>query len=348
LANDKIFNVEMPQMGESITEATILKWLKAPGDVLAEGDLLLEISTEKVTAEIPAPVAGTLVECLFAADATVPVETVIARIAPAGVQADVKRGVGGGEPVAAKAPEAPAAPAPMAAAPTAARIASQETTKTSTPGHGPVKKHFGARPTASDILGPIARRQTPAEDDAVEAARASLLKVKSTPLVRNIAADLNVDISRVPGSGAHGRVTKKDLVAFLESGGQAAASAAPAAQAKPPAAPSSTSANGVSSVHFNGGDEKREPLSRMRRLIARHMLESVHTSPHAYTVFEADMTRAQKLRESVRKRYHNEHGVRLTPLAFIVAAVAEALPRFPTLNSLHRGAKTPSCCTSAA
>jgi 2-oxoglutarate dehydrogenase E2 component (dihydrolipoamide succinyltransferase) len=340
--SDKIYNVAMPQMGESITQATILKWMKQPGDQVSRGETLLEISTEKVSADIPAAISGTLVEVLFGADETVDVDTIIARIAPVGVAAEVKAGVGGGAAAAKADQEAGgddkvddatkrAATTPSASRPTASAGAAAA----------------GARPTAASVFGVSGGAKAGgngaaatndsatngngsanghgASSDPVESERADRLRRRSTPLVRNIAADLGVDLAAVPGSGLHGRVTKRDLLAFVEQGGTAAAplTKVGATHTAAPAAP--------------GLDAVREPLSLMRRKIAEHMVASKHTSPHAYTVFEIDMTRIEALRRRLRDTIQRDRGVRLTPLAFVASAVAETLPRFRSLNASMDG-----------
>jgi pyruvate dehydrogenase E2 component (dihydrolipoamide acetyltransferase) len=267
--------VLMPQMGESITEGTLTKWLKKIGDTVARDEPIFEISTDKVDAEIPSPVAGTLSEIRVQEGETVTINTVVAVI-------------GGGAAAPAAAPK-PAAPAPVAAAP-------------STPA-----------PTAAAV---------PAASTG-EAAR-------SSPLVRKIASENNVDLRAVPGTGASGRITKQDILGHLEGAPAAppavhapvavAAAPAPTAPAKAAAAPAPAPGELV-------------PLSKMRSIIAKRMVESKATSPHVHTVFKVDMTRIVKLREKEKNKYEQRNGVKLTYMPFITRAAVQALRKHPIVNA---------------
>ena len=294
------FDVIMPQMGESIAEATVLKWLKQPGDTIAKDETLYEISTDKVDAEIPAPAAGVLLEILVEVNKTVPVGTVVARIGAVGEKA-----VGGAAPAAAPS-AAPAAEAKLA-----------------TPVH------------------PMAD-----EDDNSEEAR---LRGKSSPLVREMAKQHNVDLRQVPGTGQGGRVTKADMEAFLASGAKpAAASAAPVSGAMPrmasahdPSAPTMGVVPGLAVPPapavpaFAAGERvKIEPMSRMRKIIADNMVNSkLHTSPHVYTIFEIDMSNVARLRAKHRKAFEETYGTKLSFMPFIMKAVITGLQAFPIVNS---------------
>jgi len=264
--------IPMPQMGESITEGTITKWLKKVGDTVARDEPLFEISTDKVDAEIPSPIAGVLTEIKVPEGSTVTINTIVAV-------------VGGGSTAAPAA----AKPAPAAATPAA------------TP--APAKP-------------------------ATPAAAASTEGLRSSPLVRKIASENNVDLSTVPGTGASGRITKQDITTHLEGGGAKAApaAAAPAAASKP-AAPSAPQPQPGELV----------PLSKMRSIIAKRMVESKATSPHVHTIFKVDMTRIVKLREKEKNKYEQRNGVKLTYMPFITRAAIQALRKHPIVNASMQG-----------
>ncbi len=270
----------MPQMGESITEGTITKWLKKVGDSVQRDEPIFEISTDKVDAEIPSPAAGTLTEIRAAEGSTVSINTVVAVI-------------GGASPGASAA--APAAkPAPAAAVPSPA-----------------------ATPAAAPARSTSAVPQVPGE------------RPRSSPLVRKIAADNNVDLAQVPGTGASGRITKQDITSHLSGGGAGAGTtqpaAAPAATAKP-AAPTYAPMPG-----------ELVPMSKMRAIIAKRMVESKQTSAHVHTVFKVDMTRIVKLREKEKNKYEQRNGVKLTYMPFITRAAVHALRKHPVVNASTQG-----------
>jgi len=263
--------VLMPQMGESITEGTITKWLKKVGDTVQRDEPIFEISTDKVDAEIPSPVAGTLSEIKVQEGATVTINTVVAVIG----------GAAGKTAAPASSTPAPAAPAPAATAPTASAAAGE--------------------------------------------------RVRSSPLVRKIAKDNNVDLSQVPGTGASGRITKTDIVSHLEQGPKpvvaasvAAPASAPAPAAAKPAAPQPQPGELV-------------PMTKMRSIIAQRMVESKRTSPHVHTVFKVDMTRIVKLREKEKSKYEQRNGVKLTYMPFITRAAIVALRKHPVVNGSVEG-----------
>jgi pyruvate dehydrogenase E2 component (dihydrolipoamide acetyltransferase) len=263
--------VLMPQMGESITEGTITKWLKKVGDTVQRDEPIFEISTDKVDAEIPSPVAGVLSEIKVAEGSTVTINTVVAVIG----------GTAGKS--AAPAAAAPTAPVPAAATPAAA-----------------------PPPTA-------------AEGE----------RVRSSPLVRKIAKDNNVDLTKIPGTGASGRITKTDIVSHLEQGQKpvaaaAAPASAPAPAAAKPAAPQPQPGELV-------------PMSKMRSIIAQRMVESKRTSPHVHTVFKVDMTRIVKIREKEKSKYEQRNGVKLTYMPFITRAAIVALRKHPIVNGSIEG-----------
>jgi 2-oxoglutarate dehydrogenase E2 component (dihydrolipoamide succinyltransferase) len=270
-------NVLMPQMGESIAEGTIVRWVKKIGDRVDRDEPLFEISTDKVDAEIPSPAAGVLTEIRAAEGETVPVNQVVAVIDPA-PGAAVAAGAPAGKPAAA----APPAPTPAAV----------------------------PAPTPSAAAAPPAEEAATAED---------LRRQKSSPVVRKIAAEHGVDISRIEGSGAGGRVTKQDILEFIDQKPAAApAQAPPAAHAATP-------------VVRGAGDEV-VPMTIMRRRIAEHMVASRRTAAHVHSVFEVDFSRVAKMREA-KKAEFEAAGAKLTYLPFVVKAVVAGLRAFPVLNS---------------
>lgn len=300
----------MPQMGESIAEGTVSKWLKQVGDKVERDEPLLEISTDKVDAEIPSPAAGTLTEILAKEGDTVPVNAVIARIsaegeasAPAPAKEEPKK--------EAKKEEAPAAVAPPPS-----------------PQPEPSPKPTPATPPAQTTDN---RQPTTTEDDEDEnvASLDERRRTKSSPLVRKIAKENNIDIAQISGTGVSGRVTKNDILEFLQQPKPAAA--APAAQ---PAAAAPTQARAPRpQPQFAEGESVRlEPLTVMRKKIAHHMVQSKQTSAHVHTVFEVDFTAVEKLRRQNKDTYA-ERGVKLTYMPFIVQAVIAGLREFPILNS---------------
>ncbi len=306
--------VPMPQMGESITEGTVTKWLKNVGDTVARDEPLFEISTDKVDAEIPSPVAGKLTEIRAKEGATVQVNSIVAVI-------------GGGAP-------APAKPAVNALV-------------------------VGTPATAAAVPAQASHGETP----------------RSSPLVRKIAADNNVDLQQVPGTGSAGRITKQDILGHLENPsatasaqtlsqpttpGIAAAAAAP--QQSPnqqalAAASHAGSSTGKVAVEASlsavqsaaattapakaaGGVQQAGelvPMSKMRQIIAQRMVESKRTSPHVHTVFKVDMTRIVKLREREKNKYEQRNGTKLTYMPFITRAAIQALKKHPVVNAAIQG-----------
>jgi pyruvate dehydrogenase E2 component (dihydrolipoamide acetyltransferase) len=270
LASGPGTEVLMPQMGESITEGTLTKWLKKIGDTVARDEPIFEISTDKVDAEIPSPVAGVLTEIKVQEGQTVTVSSVVAVI--------------GGASAGATAPVAK----PVAAAPAAALA---------TPPPTP--------PAASASAGE---------------------PLRSSPLVRKIAKENNVDLTTIPGTGAAGRITKQDILGHLEGGALAAAKPAAPAAAKPAAPAAATPQPG-----------DLVPMTKMRAIIAKRMVESKATSAHVHTVFKVDMTRIVKLREKEKNKYEQRNGVKLTYMPFITRAAVAALRKHPIVNSTTQG-----------
>jgi pyruvate dehydrogenase E2 component (dihydrolipoamide acetyltransferase) len=288
-------DVIMPQMGESIFEGTITKWLKNPGDTVQQDEPLFEISTDKVDAEIPSPVAGVLSEIKVEAGTTVQINTVVAVISGAGTGAKA-------------APSAP--PAPVSNVP----------------------------PVADAV----------AETEPAESGE----RVRSSPLVRKIAKENNLDLRQVSGTGSAGRITKEDILSHLAKGAPAAPAPKPAAPipalaptpaaAKPaappppaaakPAAPPPPAAAPVASA----GDEL-VPLTRMRSIIAQRMVDSKRTSAHVHTVFKIDMSRIVRIREKEKSKYEQRNGVKLTYMPFISRAVIATLRKMPIVNASMEG-----------
>jgi pyruvate dehydrogenase E2 component (dihydrolipoamide acetyltransferase) len=302
-------DVLMPQMGESIFEGTITKWLKKVGDKVQRDEPLFEISTDKVDAEIPAPSAGVLREIKVKEGTTVQVNTVVAVIG------------GAGAPVATPAPAA--APAPRAPQPVA------------TPAPGAPT----ARPAA-----PIARPAAP-QPVAYGAAE----DIRSSPLVRRIARENNVDLATVPGTGLGGRISKTDILSFVQQHGPgqagavatvgrpAATTIAPPAPARPAATPAARPAAPavppLPAPAFTELPGDLVPMTPMRRKIAERMVESRRTSAHVHTIFKVDMTRIVKLREKMRKGWEERHGVKLTYMPFIAKALMHGVRTKPVVNA---------------
>ena len=271
----------MPQMGESIAEGTIVRWIKRVGDKVDRDEPLFEISTDKVDAEIPSPAAGVLLEISAKEGETIPVNQVVAVIGEAGAAAQAA-------PAPAAAP-APPAPAP---APPVEEAADED----------------AAEPGAAAGTAPV----PPAPED--------VRRQKSSPLVRKIAAEHGVDVSRVAGTGIGGRVTKQDILDFIERPA-APAQAAPAHAPAPP--PPAVKA---------GPNDEVVPMSIMRRRIAEHMVMSKRTSAHVHSIFEFDFTKVSKIREA-RKAEYERAGVKLTFMPFIVKAVVDGLRAVPVVNA---------------
>jgi pyruvate dehydrogenase E2 component (dihydrolipoamide acetyltransferase) len=316
-------NVLMPQMGESITEGTIVRWFKGEGDEVVKDEPLLEISTDKVDAEVPAPAGGRLAKILHGPGTTVAVETVIGVIAQAG-----------------EAVETAPTPASEAAPPAATtRAAGAKAATAPEPAPPPVAPPpAAARPAApAPAAPPSAPRPAVPADEEAEA-----LRQRSSPLVRRIAAENGVDLAAVPGTGIQGRVTKDDILAFVAKG-KTSPAAAPTPAPRPAAAPvASHGAPPLSGATLGPagaftGDELREPLSIMRQKIAEHMVLSRRTSPHVNTVFEADMSKVVALREGGRAAFEAQHGIKLTYTPFFLAAVIEGLKAFPIVNAALDG-----------
>jgi pyruvate dehydrogenase E2 component (dihydrolipoyllysine-residue acetyltransferase) len=334
-------DIVMPQMGESIFEGTITKWLKKPGDKVERDEPLFEISTDKVDAEIPSPSAGVLKEIKVNEGQTVPIQTIVGVIDAAGSAA---------APAPAPAPAPPKAEAPKAATPAAATPA-----KTAPVPAQPAPA--AAAPAAPSHATPAA----PAKDGA---------RIHSSPLVRRMAKEHGIDLSTLAGTGAGGRISKQDIEAAIAGGraggaASAAGSAAqyeeeteeqleeayesPAAPARPAAArpaapppPPPASSGGQAHVAFESavpreklyfGDYEVSPMSVMRQRIGEHMVASKRVSPHVYSVDEIDMTKIATLRAKSKDEFEKRNGTKLTFMPFFVKAAVAGLRAFPTLNA---------------
>jgi 2-oxoglutarate dehydrogenase E2 component (dihydrolipoamide succinyltransferase) len=263
-------DIIMPQMGESIVEGTITKWLKKPGDKVQRDEPLFEISTDKVDAEIPAPASGVLQDIKVTEGTTVQVNTVVGTIA------------GDGEA------SAPAKPVPAAA------------------------EKKAAAPAKPASVAETAKSPQDEEDD----------QARSSPLVRKMAREHNIDLAHVEGSGLGGRITKQDILDFLEKGEQPSATPSRAASAPAPRT--------APPVELPGDVV---PLTRMRKIIAERMIESRRTSAHVHCMFEVDITRIVNLRNKLKNSFEQRHGVRLTFMPFFVRSAIIALRQYPIINA---------------
>jgi len=309
----------MPQMGESIFEGTITKWLKKPGDKVERDEPLFEISTDKVDAEIPSPSAGVLKEIKVGEGQTVPIQTIVGVIDAAGSAA------GAPAPAKAAAPAPAPAKAPAAAAPAPA----------------------APRPAAPAPASPVAAAPAPASSGSTGE------RIHSSPLVRRMASEHGIDLSTVTGTGAGGRISKQDIEAVIAGGGAPAAAApaysapAPAASSRPaPPPPPPAAAPGVSGgqVHvaletavprekMYFGNYEVQPMSTMRQRIAEHMVASKRVSAHVYSVDEIDMTKVAALRAKSKDEFEKRYETKLTFMPFFVKAAVAGLRSFPTLNA---------------
>jgi len=396
-------DVVMPQMGESITEGTLTKWLKKPGDTVARDEPLFEISTDKVDAEIPSPAAGTLGEIKVQEGATVGVGTVVCAINDSGAAAATPPTPAVNETAPKEETVTPAAvntaakdeavppPAPEASGPgievlmpqmgesitegtltkwlkkvgdTVARdepIFEISTDKVDAEIPSPsagvlseIRVQEGQTVTVSTVVaviggGATASASTPAAPAPASNAPAPVAPVaalapastgkdlRSSPLVRKIAAENKIDLRGIPGTGASGRITKQDILGHLEGATAAAPAVSPAPAVASPAAPPPATAKATPSPTAAPLPGELVPLSKMRSIIAKRMVESKATSPHVHTVFKVDMTRVVKLREKEKNKYEQRNGVKLTYMPFITRAAVQALRKHPIVNASMQG-----------
>ena len=388
-------DVVMPQMGESITEGTITKWLKKPGDTVQRDEPLFEISTDKVDAEIPSPSAGTLKDIKVAEGTTVQINTVVCTIEEAGSAA---ASAPAASPAKAETAAAPAADSATPAAVDTPAATQGNAATTGGPGTEVMMPQMGESITEGTITKwlkkvgdsvqrdePIFEISTDKVDAEIPSPVAGILseikvpegatvtintvvaviggatgkaapaaaapspatsaptvastpppaasategeRVRSSPLVRKIAKDNNVDLTKIPGTGASGRITKTDIVSHLEQGPKAAP-AAPSVSTPAPAAAKPAAAQPQPG--------ELVPMTKMRSIIAQRMVESKRTSPHVHTVFKVDMTRIVKLREKEKSKYEQRNGVKLTYMPFITRAAIAALRKHPIVNGSIEG-----------
>jgi len=281
-------DIIMPQMGESIVEGTITKWLKKPGDKVQRDEPLFEISTDKVDAEIPAPASGVLQEIKVTEGTTVGVNTVVGTIAVDG-----------------EAATKPAAAPPKAASTTTA----------------PPKDEKKAAPAPPPMPAPAASAH---EEDE---------EARSSPLVRKIAREHGVSLSQVTGTGLGGRITKQDIMQFIDNQGSSQPVSTPApAPAQSAAAPAPS--RPAAPAPYPGD---LVPMSNMRKLIAKHMIESRRTSAHVHCMYEVDLTRIVNLRNKLKNGFEQRHGARLTFMPFFVRAAVIAIQQWPIVNANIEG-----------
>jgi pyruvate dehydrogenase E2 component (dihydrolipoamide acetyltransferase) len=323
--------VIMPQMGESIFEGTITKWLKKPGDAIDRDEPLFEISTDKVDAEIPSPAAGVLKEIRVEEGKTVPIQTVVALIEAPGAQAAA------GKSAPARSPEAPVKP------PQVEKAQTEKPQAPAPPPKGPASAPEQRRVQASQP--PPSAPQAPEPEEAAEeeeAVSADGKRIRSSPLVRRLARENGIDLGKLNGTGAGGRISKRDVLAAISTGQQPVASAsqpgrpsgAPAAETAPAhAAPEAALPR--ERIYF--GRYEVQPMSAMRQRIAEHMVLSKRVSPHVYSIDEADMTSIAHVREAARGEFEKKHQMKLTFMPFFVRACVDALRDFPTVNASVEG-----------
>jgi 2-oxoglutarate dehydrogenase E2 component (dihydrolipoamide succinyltransferase) len=284
-------DIVMPQMGESIVEGTITKWLKKPGDKVQRDEPLFEISTDKVDAEIPAPASGVLQEITVAEGTTVGVNTVVGTIAVDGESAAARSAL-----ASAKAPSPPAA------------TAKEE-------------------PKSAPALPPTPAPAAPVQDEETEEAR-------SSPLVRKIARERGVNLSEITGSGLGGRITKQDILQFIENQVSRQPVPTPAPGPTQPAAAAPAPSRPPVPASYPGD---LVPMSNMRKLIAKHMIESRRTSAHVHCMYEVDLTRIVNLRNKLKAGFEQRHGARLTFMPFFVRAAIIAIQQWPIVNAKIEG-----------
>jgi 2-oxoglutarate dehydrogenase E2 component (dihydrolipoamide succinyltransferase) len=317
-------DVIMPQMGESIFEGTLTKWLKKPGDKVQRDEPLFEISTDKVDAEIPAPASGVLKEVKVQEGATVQVNTIVGVI----------DGDGAGAAAGAAAKPAAPEPAKSSGAPSAASTdgpsRSTQAPKPSAPSRSEDETETESYPATTSQPSSNVTEISQAEGD----------RVRSSPLVRKIAKENNVDLGQIPGTGMGGRITKEDILGFIQKYPAGAAQPAAAAQRSAAAAPTQQPAQ-VAAVPAPALPPpvpgEAVPMSKMRSIIAKRMAESKHISAHVHTVFKVDMTRIVKLRDRERAKFEARNGVKLTYMPFIARAVLAGIKQMPIVNSSVEG-----------
>ncbi|MEU2142995.1 MULTISPECIES: 2-oxoglutarate dehydrogenase, E2 component, dihydrolipoamide succinyltransferase [Streptomyces albovinaceus subgroup] len=305
-------DVTLPALGESVTEGTVTRWLKEVGEEVAEDEPLLEVSTDKVDTEIPAPVAGVLLEIVVGEDETAEVGAKLAVI-----------GAPGAAPAAAPAqPAAPAQEAPKAEAPKA-EAPKQEAP--AAPAPAPAAPAPAQAPAAPAAPAPAPAQPAPAAPaPAAQAAPSGDDGAYVTPLVRKLASENNVDLSSVKGTGVGGRIRKQDVVAAAEAAKAAAAAPAPSA------APAAAKAPKLEASPLRGQTVK---MTRMRKVIGDNMMKALHSQAQLTSVLEVDITKLMKLRNQAKAAFAAREGVKLSPMPFFVKAAAQALKAHPVINA---------------
>ena len=299
------FSVTMPALGESVTEGTVTRWLKAEGDHVAVDEPLLEVSTDKVDTEIPSPVAGTLQKIVVAVDQVVPVGAELAVIADGATSAPAAP-VASAPPVVAP----PVVTAPPVVAPVAPAVVAPVAPPVAPAVVAPV-----APPVAPPVVAPVVS-SAPAETD----------NAYVTPIVRKLASELGVNLSQVTGTGVGGRIRKEDIEALAKP-----------APSPAPAAPSATPARANAPVSASPLRGQTVTMSRLRKVIAARMVESLHVSAQLTTVVEVDVTKIARLRDQAKSNFEAREGVKLSFLPFFTVAVCEALKQHPVVNSSVEG-----------
>jgi 2-oxoisovalerate dehydrogenase E2 component (dihydrolipoyl transacylase) len=313
--------VTMPQLGESVTEGTIARWLKQPGDAIAKYESIAEVITDKVNAEIPAPADGVMSELIAPEGAVVPVGQPICSIDTGDAASEAAP--------APQAQEAAAVPEPAATAPAAASE--------------PEPATVGATAGDESAVAPIQRAFTespaaePPASDAAAGGNGQAGGYHVTPAVRMLVREHGVDLSEITGSGIGGRISKKDVLEYVQRRDAGAGSSVPGGtQAGVPAStvPAAPAPAAAGPASFTGAEgETVVPLTQVRKSIAEHMVRSRQTSPHAYVMVEVDMSAVWKIRDREKTAFEARHGVKLTFLPFVARAVVEGLQRHPTLNA---------------
>jgi 2-oxoglutarate dehydrogenase E2 component (dihydrolipoamide succinyltransferase) len=311
-----VTSIQMPQLGETIIEGTILKWLKNEGDAVARDEPLFEISTDKVDTEVPSPVAGTVTKILVQEGATVPVGTELMEIAEDGADT----GSSADASAADAPPPAPgAAPTPEASAPAPTGAASEGSSAPPAAAPSPPPSSAAApAPAAQQPVAPAAAASVPDRGP-----RSQIL----SPLVRKLAKEHDLDLGQIAGTGSGGRITKADVMSVIAAGGTAAQT--PAVAGAPAAAPALAQPMPAPAA---GAGEDVVPITHIRRAIAEHMLASTQTSARAWTLVEVNVDHLVKLRERVKDAFAERYGVKLTYLPMVVRATVDALLEFPDVN----------------
>jgi pyruvate dehydrogenase E2 component (dihydrolipoamide acetyltransferase) len=328
--------IKMPQLGETIVEGTILKWLKQEGETIERDEPLFEISTDKVDTEVPSSVGGTVTKILVEEGQTVPVGTDLAEVSEDGAQASSDAA-----PQSQEESDPEPEPAPETAKEGSSSSESAQAVAEGSASEMPAVEPATAQGAEATAASGTAPAQTPAApsppadgpgDLPDRGPRSRIL----SPLVRRLADEHGLDLSRVEGSGTGGRITKKDVLAAIDGGG---ATAAPASAEVPTAAPAPAPAAATAPAPqaVAGPDEEVAPVSHIRKLIGQHMVASLQTSARAWTMVEVNVDHLVKLRERAKESFKAKHGVNLTYLPFVIRATCDALMTHPEVNSSLRG-----------